>query len=403
MMGLVGWTKHPNPAETDQPMGDLLESSSGLYFNDEHPLLTIENLRRIADTFSEYTYSAYNAGTTYSKGDMVTSGGNYYASVVDSNTGNLVTDTDYWRETSPFNEWLRKRTLAGIRKFFADWTHTKAELGTIKTLLKRSQVLHFPGYDAPEIPATTKDWIGWRIVPSPYPDVVLTIDRVALHLRDGQNVTLRLYKDGSTTATATQVVTATGNGVFWAEPGWVLERGSFYYVAYDRSGLTAKVLNSIDNMERHNWYYDRFPGVLPYAEISAFQHDGPGDSTWADLTDYQTNTSNFGLNMMISAKCDYTSLLIDHKKLFASPIAKAVAIVCLKELAANANANINRHQANIDPARVYYEIEGDTIGRNGGLKKDYMDATKLVALDSSKFSKHCMPCRSKSIRQRTIG
>ena len=76
--------------------------------------------------------------------------------------------------------------------------------------------------------------------------------------------------------------------------------------------------------------------------------------------------------MMISAKCDYTDLVIDQKELFTDAFAKAVTIIALRHMAMNPNARINRNEANLDPARILYEIEGDAIGRNGGLKRTTM-------------------------------
>jgi hypothetical protein len=101
---------------------------------------------------------------------------------------------------------------------------------------------------------------------------------------------------------------------------------------------------------------------------------------------------------MLSAKCDYTDLIVDQKELFVDAFAKAVAINGLRWMAMNPNARINRNKANIDPARILYEIEGDAIGRNGGLKKDYDVSLKGITFDNKKFSEHCLPCKKSGLR-----
>ena len=107
------------------------------------------------------------------------------------------------------------------------------------------------------------------------------------------------------------------------------------------------------------------------------------------------------MNMTISAKCDYTDLVVDHKELFTDSFAKACTIGALRWMAMNPNARINRNEANIDPIRILYEIEGDAIGRNGGLKKDYDVALKGITFDDRKFSEHCLPCKRSGIRAKS--
>ncbi len=397
-LGMVGWRKHPNPAETNNPMGDMLTSSSGVYFNDQHPLLTIENFKNIFPVFSRFDYAAWDNGYEYSKGDMVLQSSRYYVSVVDSNTNHAVTDADYWRETTPFNEELRKITTAASTKVINDWLALKDRLRSASNLLKKSQVLNIPGYKGVEF--DSKDWIGWRIVPSPTQDVIVTIDRIGLYLKDSQDCVIGLFQNGSSTPVRTTTILGEGTSdPIWKQVNWELQRGNFYYLAYQRSEIGDAVpVNGIYNMTK-NWSYNRFPGILPYAEVSAFEHDGPGEPGWEDVTDIQVNDNNYGLNLMISARCDYTDLIIDHKNLFINSWAKAVAISALKAMAFNPDARINRNENNIDPSRIMYEIEGDTQGRKGGLRLDYEDSLKAISFDDRKFSEHCMPCKRSGIRQ----
>ena len=393
--GLVGWRKHPNPAETLNPMGDMLQSSSGVYFNDQHSLLTIENLKQVFDIFADYTYDAWDSGTTYSIGDIVYVSSVYYVSIVDDNTNHAVSLTAYWRVTTPFNEEIRKITTAGAAKVITDWFNLKTTLRSGNNLLKKSLVLAIPGYKGDEF--ISKDWVGWRVVPTPSQDVIVTIDRLGLDLNNSEDCTVKLFKNGTDTGIETTFVGDGSDGVVWKQVNWELERGCRYEIAYDRTTIgNAEPVNGIANASR-DWSFNRFPGTLPYAEVSAFEHDGG----WDDVTDIQRNDNNYGLNMMISAKCDYTDLVIDQKELFTDAFAKAVTIIGLRHMAMNPNARINRNEANLDPIRILYEIEGDAIGRNGGLKKDYDVALKGVAFDDRKLSEHCLPCKKSGLRAKS--
>ena len=55
LLNLVGWQQNPNPSE-DQIAQLLTISESGLYFQHQHPLLTLQNLKLIAPDFSNYVY-----------------------------------------------------------------------------------------------------------------------------------------------------------------------------------------------------------------------------------------------------------------------------------------------------------------------------------------------------------
>lgn len=243
--GLVGWRKHPNPAETRNPLGDTLQSTSGRYFQDEHSLLTNENLINTFDIFADFTYAAWSNATTYSKGDMIYTGSAYYVSIVDSNLNNVVTDVLYWRLTSPFNEQIRQITMAAAAKVVNDWFNLKTTLRSSKSLLKKSLVLAIPGYKGETF--TSANYVGWRVVPTPSQDVILTIDRLCLHVEESTTVTVGLYKDGSATPEQTTIFTTDGTPT-WKQVNWELERGSYYYVAYNRANL--EPVNGIANAYR---------------------------------------------------------------------------------------------------------------------------------------------------------
>lgn len=396
-ISLVGWRNDSAPGTTQPPMGDLLTASSGLYFNDLHPYLTIETLKSICDVFEDYTYDPWSGGGSYNKGDIVTYNGSFWIFTQTSIVSHTPGDDEYWRETNPFNEWLRNKVLAGINKCMNDWFQTKGEMRTASNLLKRSQVLMIPNYKNENV-SSTKNWLGWRVCPIPQRGVVMTIDRISIHLRESETISINLYKNGVFSKTTSITGNATSD-ILWKDVYWELEPECTYYVAFDKTSVTTDVVNDIANMDRQNWSWNRFPGTLPFAEVSAFEHDGPGESGWNDVVDIQTNQNNFGLNMMISAKCDYTELLVDQKSLFANPILRAVGMMLLRELAYNPKARINRLENNIDKSRLLFEIDGDTLGRSGSIRKDYDNNIKSVLFDNKQFSEHCLPCKKSTIRQ----
>lgn len=394
----IGLRKSADPSATANPFGDLLIATSGRYYNDEHAYLTNRNLAAIAESYGSFTYPTYSALTTYAKSDIVVSSGRWYVSLVNANLANAVSSAAHWRETTPYSEFWRTRIIAGIRATIDDWFALKFSRRSVRNLLSRDQVIESPGLNALPID-TTKRYVAWRITPSPAQDIAVTIHRVAIQQIASVNTTVSLYRNGASTPIET--VAATGDGKsnwIWVDTGWELEPGSFYYMAIDRNSIATTPINALAGMDKGNWSYSRFPGLLPYLEVSAFDHDGPSEPGWSAVDDRLTSGNNYGFNAVISARCDMTKLVIDQLPLFIPVVQKRVAMVMLRELAFNPNAVINREEGNIDSTALLYEIDGNPQGRKTGIKADYEAMLSTITFDTNGISSECLPCRKNQIR-----
>ena len=86
LIHLIGWQQ--NYDTTDLKISEALtQSESGLYFQQVHPLLTLENLSCIAPDFKNIQFSEYE-DKEYSKGNIVSYNGKFYKLIQDSNVGN---------------------------------------------------------------------------------------------------------------------------------------------------------------------------------------------------------------------------------------------------------------------------------------------------------------------------
>lgn len=86
LIHLIGWRR--NIDTNGVQLVDLTQSATGLYFNDEHPLLTIDNLISVAPNFDQIAES---------EGDLNTK----------------------------FNDWLKQKTEAGIIRALDKWINLK--------------------------------------------------------------------------------------------------------------------------------------------------------------------------------------------------------------------------------------------------------------------------------------
>src|SRR5574344_1863461 len=104
LLHLIGW-RQSYDANDDVISEVLTQSESGLYYQDVHPLLTLQNLQCIAPDFSNISYPVHSTEETYTKGVVVKADGKHYKSKKAVPENILTTDTEYWIETNPFSEW----------------------------------------------------------------------------------------------------------------------------------------------------------------------------------------------------------------------------------------------------------------------------------------------------------
>lgn len=86
LLHLIGWEQ--NYDTSDLKISDALTvSESGLYFQQIHPLLTLQNMSCIAPDFKNIEFPEYE-DKEYSKGNIVSYNGKLYKLIQDSNAGN---------------------------------------------------------------------------------------------------------------------------------------------------------------------------------------------------------------------------------------------------------------------------------------------------------------------------
>ena len=99
LLHLIGWQQNYDTSQL-KVSNTLTETESGLYYQQAHPLLTLDNISSIAPDFRNTVYDEYSEEVAYSRGQIVTNGGLIYKAVRNS-VGRKLTDKYYWTETSP--------------------------------------------------------------------------------------------------------------------------------------------------------------------------------------------------------------------------------------------------------------------------------------------------------------
>ena len=367
LIGVVGWRQNADPSGVQ--LTALTSSSSGLYFNDIHPALTFDNLVSIAPQF-----------------DLI--------------------DSDPAAVNTAFTTWLTQKTEAGIKKAISAWISHKVKTRTAKNLLNDAQLFRTTGH-IQDTDANESKVVGIEITPRRHKGIVTRIRRIALQLTDNQSVTVSLFHSHSTAAVGTPLVasyTASG-GVQWFEVAddWILNPEGSYWIEYDQRDITGNSINGLRDYNYDNRGATYYPGNKFFQSVS-FANPGTDAALWDISQNEYSLSTNYGLNVELDVRCDYTDLITDQKHLFADLIGYAVAMLLVRELGFNPSARVNRNESMMSGPQLNYEVIGDSQGRDDfSLFGHFKAELDNVSFDDTDISKDCLPCRRRSARIKSIG
>lgn len=361
--GLVGWRQNYNSGGTQ--LTALTSSSSGLFFNDEHPDLTFDNLVSLAPDFvrTEVNQSAIN---------------------------------------SAFTNWLLNKTNAYMIRGIEDWVSMLKADRSGKNLLERKELFTVSN-NRTTLDTDDGKIVGFEIRPSNSRSVLYRIWKLGLQLTAAQSIDLMLFnsRKSAPVVTASLNYTDTSDLQWFDMPDtWKMTGEGNWFIGYDQNELIGQSINGVYD------YGFSTGGVLAYPTGSYFIASGfkapvGGSSIWNLSQTAYTSDTNYGLNLSMTAYCDYTSFLLEQKHLFASLISKRVAMGLLMELK-NPNARTNRHEGNIDTDQINFDIHGDTGGRDTfTLVGQYKKALKNLELDETSIDPVCMCRKSNGVRWTT--
>ena len=431
---LWGWRQHHDVSEFTIS-DSLTQSETGQYFQEVHPLLTLDNIKSIAPNFSLITYPDWNIGTQYRIGDRVTDAGENYRAKVANIEMNPETHTIEWERFDQFSEWLEQKTQGSILKAIRTFWDEKMSEKTAKNILESKALFNGTGRITDRIPSGP-NLVGFELVPIRANGITLKIERIGLQMTGQGPVTLYLMH--SSRMDPVKIITLDrirNSGMQWFDQDDLFlpylsdetDAGGSWYLVYKQMDLdptvqainknkdwSAKPCNTCDAAETANWrVWSRFLEIHPF-KTSQFtgwdmNEDFNGDFAiqelymWDVATNLYTYTQNWGINLQISIECDITDIVLEQRRAFQNIIGLQVGIDMLREMAYNPNFNIGRTQQNFSRQDIMYEIDGDSQGyKKSGLVYNFNKAMEAVKLDTTVMSKVCFPCNNKGIRFRTV-
>ena len=431
---LWGWRQHHDVSEFTIS-DSLTQSETGQYFQEIHPLLTLDNIKSIAPNFDLITYPAWDLGTQYRIGDRVTDAGKNYRAKVANIGLSPETHTTEWERFNQFSEWLEQKTQGSILKAIRTFWDEKMSEKTAKNILESKALFNGTGRITDLIPSGT-NLVGLELVPIRAQGVTLKIEKIGLQMSGQGNVTLYLmHSSRRDPVKIIELERVRNAGMQWFDQTdlylpYVSEgndAGGSWYLVYrqDRLGegvqavnknkdWSAKPCSACDAAEAESWnVWSRYLEVHPFKtnkyQGRDFNNDFNNDFAiqplylWDVSTNLYTYTLNWGINLQITIECDITDIIIEQRRAFQNIIGLQVGIDMLREMAYNPNFNIGRTQQNFSRQDIMYEIDGDSQGyKKSGLVYNFNKAMEAVKLDTTAMSKVCFPCNNKGIRFRTV-
>ena len=427
LLHLIGWRQSYDVNDGVIISEALTQSESGLYYQDAHPLLTLQNLKSIAPDFSNMSYPVHSTEETYAKGVVVTDSDKHYKSLKAVPENIQITDTEYWIETNPFSEWLETKTKACITKAISCYVNEKVAKGTYKTLCEKKTLFDGTGriYDTIK---NKNNLVGFEIVPIRAKGVTTKINRIGLQFSEPGDYTILVIHSSLMEPYYQETFTKRiCNNIEWFTPSQELylpyetdeiDAGGSWYICYVQSQLptgSQAIRKSRDwskgpcnECSRHE--YETWRIWSKYLEVHPFYVNEelvPVVDEQVQLWDVENNlydySTNYGLNLDITVACDMTDFIIEQRQMFTDYLSKSLAIDFLREFAYNPNVRTNRHSINASRPDILYEIDGDSSSmKKSGLSYQLELASKAIQVSTEGVDRVCLPCVNHGIKYRAV-
>ena len=425
LLRLIGWEQ--NYDTSDLKISDALTvSESGLYFQQIHPLLTLQNMSCIAPDFNNITFPEYNSEKEYSKGNVVDYQGTQYKALQKAQGKQPDIESEYWVETNLFSEWLESKTKASIQKAIARYCNEKTVEGTNKPLCESRTLFDGTGRLVDTV-KNKKNLVGFEIVPVRAKGVTAKINKICLQFTKAGEYTLYLmHSSMDAPVKIIKLNKIRDNSAEWFTVDDLYlpyqsednDAGGSWYLCYFQSELpegsqairknkdwSKEPCGSCSRRELLAWMaWSKYLEIHPFfVNEELINIEDESLHLWDVENNQYTYDNNYGLNLEVTVSCDITDFIIEQRMMFQDVIAKQVAVDMLREFAYNSNVRTNRHSINASRLDILYEVDGDSSSmKKSGLSYQLDMAFKVIKLSTSGIDRVCLPCRNNGIKYRTV-
>lgn len=413
--GLIGFSDDMS-AHTQVLSSNLKQSSSGVYFQDAHPLVTLQVLEEIAPRDLKLLRFPEVEDIAYAKGSIVRNGTELYIALVDTTYNSATTRfTVDWEETTLFSIWLASKVEASVSKVVQTVLATSAVNLDARNILAEAPLLTGAGY-IKDIILNNNNLVGVIIEQKAVKGVSLKINRIGFQSTNTGGIPLYIYHSSSATPVKTITLTKnTANSFEWsAQNDLVLSNYSYgpsgyWIIAYNQNDLQnidSQAIKMPVNLNQACATCKQASILGRFIDVVAFSVDSStfDGKLWDQNNNIYHTDTNFGLNLDISIVCDFTEIFTSHKNEFVNLIKLQFAVDMLREYIYNANARVNRTAAIASRADVVYALDGDSskFSRRSGLSYDLEKAYNAFMINTKGFNTRCLPCSRQGVKYKSI-
>ena len=417
MLHLVGWKQSYDLSDI-MLSSNLTQTESGMYFQQIHPLLTLDNLRSIAPDFQNYNWQVHDVNKAYKSGEVVRIDDSLYKAIQDVPAETDILDSEYWSETNPFSEWLEEKTKASIVKLVNKFINMKLADKATKSLIENKILFDGTGRLTNKIENRNR-LVGFEIDTVRSKGVTVKIDKIGLQMTEPGSYTLYIFHSSNPEPIYTLTFEKTkANSLEWFKPKDDIllpyesantDAGGSWYLVYKQSELPE---NAQAIYKDRDWStgpckacsrseFLAYQAWSKYIEIHPF-YISEDEEFDPEIMNF-TYDKNYGINLEVSAYCDLTDFIIKQRAMFQDVLAKQVAIDFLREFAYNPNVRTNRHSINASKLDILTELDGDANSmRQSGLSYELDIALKALSISTQGLDRVCLPCVNNGIKYRSI-
>lgn len=417
MLHLVGWKQSYDLSDI-MLSSNLTQTESGMYFQQIHPLITLDNLRSIAPDFQNFNWQVHDVNKAYKSGEVVRVDDSLYKALQDVPTETDILDSEYWTETNPFSEWLEEKTKASIVKLVNKFINVKLADKATKSLIENKILFDGTGRLTNKIENRNR-LVGFEIDTVRSKGVTVKIDKIGLQMTEPGSYTLYIFHSSNPEPIYTLTFEKTkANSLEWFKPKDDIllpyesantDAGGSWYLVYKQSELPE---NAQAIYKDRDWStgpckacsrseFLAYQAWSRYIEVHPFYISE--DEEFNPETMNFTYDKNYGINLEVSAYCDLTDFIIKQRAMFQDVLSKQVAIDFLREFAYNPNVRTNRHSINASKLDILVELDGDSNSmRQSGLSYELDIALKALSISTQGLDRVCLPCVNNGIKYRSI-
>ena len=344
LAGVVGW-RQPQESEFAILDASNLASSSGLFFQGVHRLVTVENLKNaLPEPLSD----------------------------------------------SEFNDEILDMQKDAIQKV----VHSVFQLKKPRTkaLLDKLRLFDNANVKDDLLPNVAGRWVGYEIDLAKNNNLKVVIDALGSEFSDiVADVDIKLFHSSQKTAIATfPLTTLAGDSKFDDLTGFIMDYltfvGGTYYIGYEQDDLGAvqALGRSFDVSEQQN-----VPKHFQIRPIRVETYVGPD---LFDIDDIEISSETHGLNFEFTTTVDITNLISDQKETFADLISKQMAIDVLTTMIYSTRTNAIKQETR---TMALLELKGTDKNRQIGLEWKLARAIEETEFDFSALDPLIVPSRDK--------